>query len=221
MTVSFDQRNLLPQRPSEILTNLGVDEFIAADHVAGLERVVVGRQLPLTIARRLRAGMILSGRDCPNGLQVAFPIAVEAAPPRRKRNRSEGRAEPAAGPPPFPAFSVSSRRRQFEVARVPQVAAGPQPITHSLSLRRPATRQPAGSLRKAPLPRFGGVELFVRRIVESRRRSACPSALQARSKIAKCGEWPCRKFRGGRRSGSTIQVWVLSSPQAVPALPRR
>src|ERR1700736_2915185 len=90
MTVSFDERNLLPQRLQD-LHQLGMDEFIAADHVAGLERVVVALN-----AADDAAGFAhddLSGRHVP-WLQVAFPIAVEAA--RRDESHIErGRAEPA------------------------------------------------------------------------------------------------------------------------------
>src|ERR1700716_3087081 len=90
MKVSFNQRNLLPQRLQD-LHQFGMNEFIAADHIAGLEGGVFAPN-----AARGAAGFAhddLSGRHVP-WLQVAFPIAVEAA--RRDESHVErGRAEPA------------------------------------------------------------------------------------------------------------------------------
>src|SRR3981189_1962397 len=90
MTVSFNQRNLLPQRLQD-LHQFGMNEFIAADHVAGLERVVFTPN-----AADGSAGFAhddLPGRQVP-WLQVAFPIAVEAAG-RDESHIHRGRAEPA------------------------------------------------------------------------------------------------------------------------------
>ena len=65
----------LPQRLQN-LHQLAVDELIAADHIAGLQRIVVAVD-----ARDDAAGFAdhdLAGRHVP-WLQIAFPIAVEAA----------------------------------------------------------------------------------------------------------------------------------------------
>src|SRR5260370_38834026 len=110
MTTNCARLSLLPQRLQN-LHQLGMDEFIAADHVAGLERVVVALN-----AADDAAGFAhddLSGRHVP-WLQVAFPIAVEAA--RRDESHIErGRAEPAQTPYPGLNFGQFGAR-QCEVA---------------------------------------------------------------------------------------------------------
>src|ERR1700676_4039606 len=84
------RRRLLPQRLGD-LHQFGMDEFIAADQMAGLEQVVVALE-----AADGAAGFAdddLSGRQVP-GLKVALPIAVEAAG-GDERHVERGRAEPA------------------------------------------------------------------------------------------------------------------------------
>src|SRR5258705_12058421 len=68
-------RRLLPQRLQN-LHQLGVDEFIAADQVAGFERIVVALD-SADGAARFPPGDF-SGRPIP-WRQVALPIALEAA----------------------------------------------------------------------------------------------------------------------------------------------
>src|SRR5690242_16409105 len=75
----------------EDLHELVMDELIAADHVAGLERVVIARD-----TREDAAGFAdddLPGGDVP-GLQVAFPIAIETAG-GEESHVQRGCAEPA------------------------------------------------------------------------------------------------------------------------------
>src|SRR5258705_12029213 len=101
---------LLPQR-LENLHQFGVDELIAADHVAGLERVVVAGSAADDAAGFAQDD--LSGSDVP-WLQVAFPVAVEAA----RRDASEIErcgAEPAQAGHPFLNFGQLDAR-QFEAA---------------------------------------------------------------------------------------------------------
>src|ERR1700742_2584355 len=80
----------LPQRLQN-LHQLAVDEFIAADQISGLERIVVAFD-----AADGAAGFTyhdLPGRHVP-GLQVALPIAVEPAS-GDEGHVQRGRAEPA------------------------------------------------------------------------------------------------------------------------------
>src|ERR1700675_168460 len=65
----------LPQ-PLDDLHQFAVDELVAADHVAGLERVAFA--IDATDGAAGFADHDLAGCHVP-GLQVAFPIAVEAA----------------------------------------------------------------------------------------------------------------------------------------------
>src|SRR3954451_16246976 len=60
----------------EHFQELGMDEFVAADHIAGLERIVIPGN-----AAEDASGLAhddLARGDVP-GLQVAFPIAIETA----------------------------------------------------------------------------------------------------------------------------------------------
>src|SRR4030088_2094035 len=144
-------RALFPQRLQN-LHQLAMDEFIAADHVAGLERVVIALD-----AGDGAAGLAhddLAGREIP-GLQVAFPIAVEAAG-RDVGEVERGGAE-AAQPCDLVLHFHHFQARQLMVAAADmRQSAGDHAFVELAAAGDAASLVAAGtrwSLRKAPLPR--------------------------------------------------------------------
>ena len=111
-------RPLLPQR-LENLHQFAVHEFIAADHVAGLERVA--RAVDAADDAAGFAHHDLAGRHVP-GLQIALPIAVEAAG-GDEGHVERGGAEPAeardlaSGARPSPGATDRGRRGRYAAGR--------------------------------------------------------------------------------------------------------
>src|SRR5882757_678579 len=148
---------LLPQRLQN-LHQFGVNEFIAADQVAGLERIVVA--FDATDGAAGFAHDDLSGRHIPRR-QVALPIAVEAA--RRDESHIErGRAEPAQAGHLVLDFGHLLARQVVVAAPDMRQSAG----DHAVAEVTPAGDAQALIVEEGALAALGDVEVVIGRIID-------------------------------------------------------
>src|SRR6266481_6107967 len=140
------------------LHQLGMHVFIAADHAAGLERVVVARD-----AAEDAAGLANDDLPCSQvpRLQVAFPIAVEAAG-GDESHVERGRAEPAQARYSRLNFAQLGAR-QFEVAASDMRQAARD---HAFAKVAPAGDPQPLIVEEGALATLGDIEVVIGRIVD-------------------------------------------------------